>query len=159
MNNEASKEAGSLQEGLAISNAAERMTVDVPTEYFNGPVKLEMLFSPSGPDRTSAGLVTFPPGGRTHWHSHPLGQTLIVTAGIGRVQREGGPLQEIRPGDVVRIPPNVKHWHGAAVDSSMSHIAIQEALDGKSADWMEPVIDPQFHPRADAFISSDRSAT
>lgn len=135
---------------LLISRASQRGTVGVPPEYFTGQVQLEMLFSPDGPDRTSAGLVTFPPGARTHWHSHPLGQTLIVTAGSGRVQREDGPVQEIGLGDVVRIPPNTKHWHGAAPDQSMSHIAIQEALDGKSADWMEPVGDHQYQDSANA---------
>jgi len=130
--------------GLAIASASERRTVGVQPENFTGPAQLEMLFSPEGPDRASAGLVTFPPGARTHWHSHPLGQTLIVTAGSGRVQREGGPVQDIGPGDVVRIPPNTKHWHGAAPDQSMSHIAIQEALNGKSVDWLEPVGDHQY---------------
>lgn len=136
--------APSPAEGLSISSASERGTVDVPAELFTGQVKLEMLFTPAGPDRTSAGLLTFPAGARTHWHSHPLGQTLLVTAGAGYVQRAGGPLQEIRPGDVVRIPPDTRHWHGAMPDSSMSPIAIQEALEGKSADWMEAVSDADY---------------
>ena len=135
--------------GLAISHAPERETVGVPAANFTGTVKLEMLFVPDGPDRTSAGLVSFPPGARTHWHSHPLGQTLVVTAGVGRIQREGGPVQKLIAGDVARIPPGVKHWHGAAPDQSMSHIAIQEAHEGKTADWMEPVGDEQYEaPRA-----------
>ena len=130
--------------GLAISHAPDRETVSAPAANFTGAVKLEMLFVPDGPDRTSAGLVSFLPGARTHWHSHPLGQTLVVTAGVGCIQREGGPVQELRPGDVARIPPGVKHWHGASADSGMSHIAIQEAHEGKTADWMEPVSDDPY---------------
>lgn len=134
--------------GLSISHASDRHTVDVPPELFTGQVKLEMLFSPDGPDRGSAGLVSFPAGARTHWHSHPLGQTLLVTAGTGLVQRAGGPLQQIRPGDVVRIPPGVRHWHGATPEHGMSHIAMQEALDGMTADWQEAVSAAQYagHP-------------
>lgn len=132
--------------GLAISHASDRETVAVPTANFTGLVELEMLFVPDGPDRTSAGLVSFPPGARTNWHTHPLGQTLVVTDGSGRIQRDGGPVQELRVGDVARIPPGVKHWHGASADSGMSHIAIQEALEGNSADWMEPVRDDQYSP-------------
>jgi len=150
MNTDTNGNEASTSHGLLISRASQRNTVGVPPEYFTGPVQLEMLFSPNGPDRTSAGLVTFPPGARTHWHSHPLGQTLIVTAGSGRVQREDGPMQVIDPGDIVRIPPNTKHWHGAAPDQSMSHIAIQEALDDKSADWMQPVEDHQYQDSAKA---------
>ena len=135
--------------GLAISHAADRETVGVPAANFTGTVELEMLFVPDGPDRTSAGLVSFPPSARTHWHSHPLGQTLVVTAGVGYIQREGGPVQKLIAGDVARIPPGVKHWHGAAPDQSMSHIAIQEAHEDKTADWMEPVSDEQYAaPRA-----------
>ncbi len=130
--------------GLAISHAPDRETVSAPAANFTGAVKLEMLFVPDGPDRTSAGLVSFLPGARTHWHSHPLGQTLVVTAGVGCIQREGGPVQELRAGDVARIPPGVKHWHGASADSGMSHIAIQEAHEGKTADWMEPVSDDPY---------------
>jgi 4-carboxymuconolactone decarboxylase len=129
---------------LQISHASARESVGVPATNFTGSVTLEMLFVPDGPDRTSAGAVTFAPGARTNWHSHPLGQTLLVTAGVGRVQRWGGPIQQIRPGDVVRIPPNVKHWHGAAQDIGMIHVAIQEADDGRAADWLEPVSDAQF---------------
>jgi 4-carboxymuconolactone decarboxylase len=142
--NTAAFNASETGAGLTISRAPDRETVGVPPANFTGSVKLEMLFVPDGPDRTSAGLVSFPPGARTHWHSHPLGQTLVVTAGVGRIQREGGPIQEIRAGDVARIPPGVKHWHGASADSGMSHIAIQEAHEGKTADWMEPVSDDQY---------------
>lgn len=142
--NTAASNASEPSAGLAISRAPERETVGVPPANFTGSVELEMLFVPDGPDRTSAGLVSFPPGARTNWHSHPLGQTLVVTAGVGRIQREGGPIQEIRAGDVARIPPGVKHWHGASAEASMSHIAIQEAHEGKTADWMEPVSDDQY---------------
>lgn len=157
MNTEATMSSTSSTAGLAISHMGDRETVAVPAAYFTGEVKLEMLFTPDGPDRTSAGLVTFPPSGRTHWHSHPLGQTLVVTAGVGRVQREGGPIQEIRVGDVVRIPPHVKHWHGAATDSSMTHIAIQEADEGKTADWLEPVSDAQYESGQDTQATAERS--
>ena len=113
-------------------------------EYFTGAVRVDPLFSPPEPARASGGSVTFEPGARTAWHAHPLGQTLIVTAGCGRVQREGGPVEEIRPGDVVWIPPGVKHWHGAAPTTAMTHIAIQEKLDGKAVDWLEKVTDEQY---------------
>jgi quercetin dioxygenase-like cupin family protein len=102
------------------------------------------LFQANAPARASGASVTFEPGARTAWHTHPLGQTLIVTAGCGRTQREGGPIEEIRPGDVVSIAPNEKHWHGAAPTTAMTHIAIQEALDGKAVDWMEKVSDEQY---------------
>jgi quercetin dioxygenase-like cupin family protein len=115
-----------------------------PTEYFSGTVRIDPLFSPPAPARAGGGSVTFEPGARTAWHAHPLGQTLIVTAGCGRVQREGGPVEEIRPGDVVWIPPGVKHWHGAAPATAMTHIAIQEKLDGKAVDWLEKVTDEQY---------------
>ena len=113
-------------------------------DYFTGSVMVTMLFSAHEPSRTTGGVVTFQPGARTAWHSHPLGQTLIVTAGTGRIQQRGGPIEEIRQGDVVRIPPGVKHWHGAAPDTAMTHIAIQESLDGKTAEWKEQVSDKQY---------------
>lgn len=103
-----------------------------------------MLSTAHEPSRTTGGLVTFQPGARTAWHTHPLGQTLIVTAGAGRIQQWDGPIEEIRPGDVVRIPPGVKHWHGAAPDSAMTHIAIQESMEGKTAGWKEQVSDVQY---------------
>lgn len=115
-----------------------------PAENFTGSVRVNPLFQASGPARASGSLVTFEPGAHTNWHSHPLGQTLIVTAGTGRVQRWGDPVDEIRQGDVVWIPPGQKHWHGAGPNTSMAHIAIVEALDGKSADWMERVTDAQY---------------
>jgi quercetin dioxygenase-like cupin family protein len=119
-------------------------------QYFTGPVRIDPLFRAADPSRVSGGLVTFEPGAHSAWHTHPLGQILIVTAGLGLVQQWGGPIQEIRPGDVVRIPPGVKHWHGATATTGMSHIAIQEQLDGKAVDWMEKVSDEQYQAKANA---------
>jgi quercetin dioxygenase-like cupin family protein len=116
-----------------------------PPDWFTGTVRIDPLFQPIGQARTAGASVTFEPGARTAWHVHPLGQTLIVTAGCGRAQREGGPFEEIRPGDVVWFAPGEKHWHGASPSTSMTHIAIQEALDGKLVDWMEKVTDQQYH--------------
>ncbi len=113
-------------------------------EYFTGNVRIDPLNQASEPARVGCAYVTFEPGARTAWHSHPLGQTLIVTAGCGRVQRWGGPIEEIRPGDVVSILPGEKHWHGAAPTTAMTHIAIQEYIDGRAADWMEKVSDEQY---------------
>jgi len=113
-------------------------------DWFTGTVRVDPLFQTDDPARVTGGSVTFEPGARTAWHTHPLGQTLIVTSGVGRVQREGGPIEEIRPGDVVWFPPGEKHWHGAAPTIAMTHIAIQEKLDGKVVDWMEPVTDAQY---------------
>jgi 4-carboxymuconolactone decarboxylase len=129
---------------LQIRRAGSRPVTTAPAENLIGTVKVEMLYTPVGVERASAGNVSFMPGARTAWHRHPLGQTLVVTAGIGRVQRWGGPVEEIRVGDVVHIPPNTKHWHGAAADSAMTHVAITEALDGKAADWMEHVTEAQY---------------
>jgi quercetin dioxygenase-like cupin family protein len=116
-------------------------------EYFIGTVRIDPLFEAHDPARAGGASVTFEPGARTAWHSHPLGQTLIVTAGCGWVQRWGGPIEEIRPDDVISIPPGEKHWHGAAPTTAMTHIAIQEYLDGKAADWMEKVSDEQYQAR------------
>jgi quercetin dioxygenase-like cupin family protein len=113
-------------------------------EYFTGTVRVDPLFQANVPARALGASVTFEPGARTAWHSHPLGQTLIVTAGRGQVQRRGGPIEEIRPGDVVWIPPGEEHWHGGAPTMAMTHIAIQEQLDGKVVDWMEKVSDEQY---------------
>jgi quercetin dioxygenase-like cupin family protein len=113
-------------------------------QRFTGSVRVDPLFDAPAPARASGASVTFEPGARTAWHSHPLGQTLIVTAGYGRVQRWGGPVEEIQPGDVVWIPPGEKHWHGATSTTAMTHIAIVEKLDAKSADWMEQVSDEQY---------------
>jgi len=115
-----------------------------PADYFTGAVRIDPLFNPPAPARAFGASVTFEPGARTAWHTHPLGQTLIVTAGCGRAQRWGGPVEEIRPGDVIWIPPGEKHWHGAAATTAMTHIAIQEQLDGKAADWMEHVTDEEY---------------
>jgi 4-carboxymuconolactone decarboxylase len=129
---------------LKIARAGTRPVNAAPAQNFTGEVKVEMLYTPVGSERASAGTVSFAPGARTAWHSHPLGQTLVVTAGIGRVQRWNGPVEQIRVGDVVHIAANVKHWHGAAPDSAMTHIAITEVLDGQPADWMEQVSDAQY---------------
>ena len=110
-----------------------------PADWFTGDVYIDQLASPPEMSRAAAALVHFTPGARTAWHTHPLGQTLVVTSGAGRAQRWGGPIEEIRPGDVVWIPPGEKHWHGAGVTTAMTHIAIQERLDGKAVDWMEKV--------------------
>ena len=115
-----------------------------PAEYFTGTVRVDPLFSPPHPARVFGATVTFEPGARTAWHTHPLGQTLIVTAGCGLVQCWGGPIEEIRPGDVVWIVPGEKHWHGATATTAMTHIAIVEQLNGKSAEWMEQVSDQQY---------------
>ena len=136
--------AGAADGDLVISRAGSRPVVAAPATNFTGQVRVEMLFTPMAADRTSAGKVSFMPGARTHWHTHPLGQTLIVTAGAGLVQREGGPIERIGEGDVVRIPANVRHWHGAAPDSAMTHIAITEAQGGTTVTWMEAVADAQY---------------
>ena len=115
-----------------------------PAEWFTGSVRIDALFQANNPARAAGASVTFEPGSRTAWHTHPLGQTLIITAGCGRVQREGGPVEEVHPGDVVWFPPGEKHWHGAAPATAMTHIAIQDALDGKVVDWMEKVSDEQY---------------
>ncbi len=123
---------------------ASGLDVEGPADWFTGTVRVDPLFSAVDPARVGGALVTFEPGARTAWHTHPLGQTLIVTAGCGWVQREGGPIEEIRPGDVVWFPPGEKHWHGAAATTAMSHIAIQETLNESPVDWMERVNDAQY---------------
>lgn len=115
-----------------------------PSEYFTGTVRIDPLFTPEAPARTACASVTFEPGARTAWHTHPLGQRLVVTAGCGRAQRLGGPIEEIRPGDVIWFAPGEKHWHGASPTTAMTHIAIHEQLDGKTVDWLEPVSDAQY---------------
>lgn len=115
-----------------------------PADWFTGTVRIDTLFNPAFPERVQGALVSFEPGARTAWHTHPLGQTIHVTAGIGRCQREGGPIEEIRPGDTVFFAPGERHWHGAAPGNAMSHIAIQEVADGKVVDWMEHVTDAQY---------------
>jgi quercetin dioxygenase-like cupin family protein len=116
-----------------------------PTEYFTGSVRVDPLFHAPDPARVVGAVVTFEPGARTAWHTHPLGQTLIVVSGYGRAQHLGGPVEEIRPGDVIWFPPGEKHWHGAAPTTAMTHIAIQERLDGKTVEWMEHVTDEQYN--------------
>jgi quercetin dioxygenase-like cupin family protein len=123
-----------------------------PAEYFTGTVRIDPLFQANAPARALGASVTFEPGARTAWHSHPLGQTLIVTAGCGLAQRRGGPIEQIRPGDVVWFPPGEKHWHGATAATAMTHIAIVEQLDGKTADWMEKVSDEQYKAQSEAGI-------
>jgi quercetin dioxygenase-like cupin family protein len=115
-----------------------------PVDWFTGNVRIDAPFQATAPARVSGATVTFEPGARTAWHTHPLGQTLIVTFGCGRVQREGGPVEEIRAGDIVWFPPGEKHWHGAAPTTAMAHIAIAESLDGKVVEWMEKVSDEQY---------------
>ncbi|HEY8246145.1 MAG TPA: cupin domain-containing protein [Hyphomicrobium sp.] len=115
-----------------------------PTEWFTGTVRIDPLFQAKDPARAVGASVTFEPAARTAWHTHPLGQTLIVIAGCGRAQREGGPVEEIHPGDVISFAPGEKHWHGAGPTTAMTHIAIQEQLDGRTVDWMEKVSDEQY---------------
>jgi quercetin dioxygenase-like cupin family protein len=129
---------------MEIKRSGSQPSGKGPAEYFTGTVRIDPLFSPQEPARVAMALVTFEPGARTAWHTHPLGQTLIVTAGSGRVQREGGAIQEIHQGDVVWFSPGEKHWHGAAPTTAMSHIAIQEKLNGSPVDWMEQVTDEQY---------------
>jgi quercetin dioxygenase-like cupin family protein len=129
---------------MDITRAGTQPSIKGPADWFTGTVRIDPLFSANAPARAAGGAVTFEPGARTAWHTHPLGQTLIVTAGFGRVQREGGPIEEIRPGDVVWFSPNEKHWHGASPTTAMTHTAIQEALDGKVVTWMEQVTDEQY---------------
>ena len=118
-----------------------------PADWFTGRVRIDPLFSPNEARRAAAATVTFEPGARTAWHTHPLGQTLIVTAGLGLAQREGSPVEEIRPGDVVWFEPGEKHWHGASPSVGMTHIAIQEQKDGRVVDWLEPVSDEDYARR------------
>ncbi len=129
---------------MDIKRAGSSASTKGPAEYFTGMVRIDPLFPVTAPARAAGNAVTFEPGARTAWHTHPLGQVLIVTAGCGRAQREGGPIEEIRPGDVVVFAPGEKHWHGAAPTTAMTHIAVQEALDGKAVDWMEKVSDDQY---------------
>jgi quercetin dioxygenase-like cupin family protein len=129
---------------VTVAKAASQPSQKGPADYFTGVVRLDAPFKGTGAARVSGATVTFEPGSRTAWHTHPLGQTLIVVAGGGRVQQDGGPVEEIRPGDVVWIPAGVKHWHGAAPTTAMSHIAIAETLDGKAVEWMEKVSDEDY---------------
>jgi quercetin dioxygenase-like cupin family protein len=129
---------------MEIKRSGSQPSNKGPTDWFTGTVRIDPLFQANTPGRAAGASVTFEPSARTAWHAHPLGQTLIVIAGCGRAQREGGPIEAIHPGDVVWFPPGEKHWHGAAPTTAMTHIAIQEALDGKLVDWMEKVTDDQY---------------
>jgi quercetin dioxygenase-like cupin family protein len=129
---------------MEIKRAGSQPSGKGPAEFFTGTVRIDPLFQANDPSHVLGSSVTFEPRARTAWHTHPLGQTLIVTAGCGRVQRWGGPIEEIRPGDVVSIAPGEKHWHGAAPATAMTHIAIVEQLDGRAVDWMEKVSDEQY---------------
>ena len=115
-----------------------------PADWFTGTVRIDPLLNPFAPERVQGAQVTFEPGARAAWHTHPLGQSLIITAGLGRVQREGGPIEEVRPGDVVWFEPGERHWHGAAPNVAMTHIALQEVKDGKVVDWLEHVTDAEY---------------
>ena len=129
---------------MEIKKSGSQASGKGPGEWFTGTVRIDPLFKAEAPARVTGVSVTFEPGARTAWHTHPLGQTLIVTAGCGRAARWGGPVEEIRPGDVVWFAPGEKHWHGAASTTAMTHIAIAEALDGKVVEWMEKVSDEQY---------------
>jgi quercetin dioxygenase-like cupin family protein len=129
---------------MDIKRAGSQPSGKGPADWFTGTVRIDPLFSPPEPARVAGALVTFEPGARTAWHTHPFGQTLIVTSGLGWAQREGGPVEEIRPGDVVSFAPEEKHWHGASAAVAMSHIAIQERLNGSPVEWMEHVTDAQY---------------
>jgi len=129
---------------MDITSSGSQPSGKGPAEYFTGAVRIDPLFEAPDPARAVGASVTFEPGARTAWHSHPLGQTLIVTAGRGRVQRWGGPIEDIRPGDVIWFAPGEKHWHGATATTAMTHIAIQEQLNGKVVDWMEQESSKQY---------------
>jgi quercetin dioxygenase-like cupin family protein len=129
---------------MDIHLAGSRPTRKAPKENFTGTVWQDPIISTEAPARLVVNRVSFEPGARTNWHTHPLGQTLYVIAGVGRVQTKGGPMREIRPGDVIWIPAGEKHWHGGSPTTGMTHLAMQEALDGKTADWMEPVTDAEY---------------
>ena len=129
---------------MEIKRGGSQASGKGPADWFSGTVRIDPLFDAPDPARVVGASVTFEPGARTAWHTHPLGQTLIVTSGCGRAQRWGGPIEEIRPGDVGWIPPGVKHWHGATATTAMTHIAILERLDGKTVDWMEEVSDELY---------------
>jgi len=129
---------------MEIKRCGSQPSAKGPADWFTGSVRIDHLFQASAPARAFGASVTFEPGARTVWHTHPLGQTLIVLAGCGRARRWGGPIEEIRPGDVIWFSPGEKHWHGAAPNTGLTHIAIQENLDGKVVDWLEPVSDEQY---------------
>jgi quercetin dioxygenase-like cupin family protein len=129
---------------MEIKRAGSAPSAKGNADWFTGTVRIDPLFQAPDPGRVSAGVVTFEPGARTVWHTHPLGQTLLIVSGLGWVQRDGGPTEEVRPGDVVWFPAGLKHWHGASPTNAMTHIAIQESLNGKNVDWLEKVSDEQY---------------
>lgn len=129
---------------MEIRRSGSQPSARGPADWFTGTVRIDPLFPVQAPARSAGNAVTFEPGARTAWHTHPLGQVLIVTGGCGRVQRWGGPIEEIRPGDVVCFAPQEKHWHGAAPATALTHLAIQESLEGKAVDWLEKVSDEQY---------------
>ncbi len=129
---------------MRITRSGTQPSQKGPAEHFTGSVRVDPLFQPDAPARAAGAYVTFEPCARSDWHTHPLGQILVVTSGVGRIQRWGGPVEEIRAGDVIWTPPGVKHWHGASPTIAMTHIAIQEQLDGKMVEWMEKVGDEQY---------------
>ncbi len=129
---------------MDINRNGSQPSAKGPADWFTGAVRIDSPFKGSVPARVTGAIVTFEPGARTAWHTHPLGQTLIVTGGCGLAQRWGGPIEQIRPGDVIWFPPGEKHWHGATATTAVTHIAIQEQLDGKAVDWMEHVSDEQY---------------
>jgi quercetin dioxygenase-like cupin family protein len=135
---------GSRDMEIDIKRNGSRPSAKGSPDWFTGSVRVDPLFQARDPARAGAGQVTFEPAARTNWHTHPLGQTLIITSGLGWIQREGGPIEEVRPGDVVWFPPGLRHWHGATPTTAMTHIAVQESLDGKNVDWMEKVTDQQY---------------
>lgn len=132
---------------MQIRRSGTQPSTRGPADWFTGTVRIDPLIATTAPARVAGAAVTFEPGARTAWHTHPLGQTLIVTFGLGWAQRDGGPVEEIRPGDVVWFEPGEKHWHGASPTNAMQHFAIQEALDGKAVDWLEKVSDAQYSLR------------
>ena len=135
---------------MEIKRSGSQPSAKGPADYFTGTVRIDAPFAGEDPARVGGATVTFEPGARTAWHTHPLGQTLIVTSGLGWVQREGGPVEEIRPGDIVWFAPGEKHWHGATSTTAMTHIAIAEKLNGSPVDWMEKVTDEQYLRKGDA---------
>lgn len=139
--------ASAAEQGIKVTKASENPPSPGPEAYFTGEVSVSTRFTTEEPARVGGGTVTFQAGARTAWHTHPLGQTLIVTEGSGLVQRQGGPVEAIAPGDVVWIPPGVKHWHGASPSSAMTHVAVAEAVDGSAVEWMEKVTDEEYAAR------------
>jgi len=140
----ASAQSGASASDMIINRAATERANQAPAAMFTGTVRVAPLFAERAPLTSSAAAVTFEPGARSAWHSHPAGQHLIVTAGVGRIQQWGGKIEEIRAGDVIWTPPGVKHWHGAGPTTSMSHIALQDRVGGKNVEWMEKVTDEQY---------------